>query len=116
MKVIIAGSRTITDVEIVHQAVVDSGFVVEEVVCGMAIGVDTCGSVVAYRMGIPVKEFPADWERLGKRAGHIRNSQMADYGDALILVWDGQSRGSANMLRQAREKGLKIYEKIVEAI
>lgn len=39
---------------------------------------------------------------------------MADYADAMILVWDGKSRGSANMLKQAREKGLKIYEKVVE--
>lgn len=35
---------------------------------------------------------PADWERLGKAAGPIRNEEMAEIADALIAFWDGQSR------------------------
>lgn len=114
MKVIVAGSRTITGLINVALAIKDSGFQIDEVVCGCARGVDTEAAFIAKMRGIPVKEFPADWNLYGKRAGYIRNSQMADYADALILVWDGKSRGSANMLKQAREKGLKIYEKIAE--
>lgn len=113
-KVIVAGSRTIANRGLIAKAMSDSGFRIDEVVCGRARGVDTEAAFIAKMRDIPVKEFPADWDLYGKRAGYIRNAQMADYADALILIWDGKSRGSANMLKQAREKGLKIYEKIVE--
>jgi len=38
---------------------------------------------------------------------------MADYADALVLVWDGESRGSMMMKEVAIKKGLRIYEHIV---
>lgn len=113
MKVIIAGSRTITDLAIVKKAVKDSGFEITEVVCGQAKGVDTLGFQYAFDNNIPIKTFPADWETHGKAAGPIRNMQMAKYADALILVWDGKSRGSDNMKRVGGSMLLKIYEVVV---
>ena len=85
-----------------------------EVVCGKARGADTFGETYAYNASIPVKEFPADWKGLGKGAGHIRNKQMGDYADALIAVWDGESRGTKNMIDYATKKGLKIHIHIIK--
>jgi len=115
MKLIIAGSRDLQ---------VSVGFISEclgrlfgyskkdisEVVCGMARGIDLCGRAWAEQCKIPIKEFPADWELYGKSAGHIRNSQMGKYGDALLLIWDGSSSGSSNM------KGHMKYKTIHEVI
>lgn len=109
MKVIIAGSRSITCLGIVPRVVKESGFDVTEVVCGMARGVDTLGKLWAEFNHIPVAEFPADWDYHGKKAGFVRNSEMADYADALIAIWDGQSKGTAHMIDRALEKGLKIH-------
>jgi hypothetical protein len=39
---------------------------------------------------------------------------MAEYADALILVWDGKSRGSASMKREMEKLGKPIYEVIVK--
>lgn len=113
MKTIIAGSRSITDYSEVWVATTDSEFEITEVVCGMARGVDMLGKTWGEKYGIPVKEFPADWDANGKAAGPIRNRQMADYADALILVWDGHSKGSANMLQEAKKRGLKIHQHII---
>jgi hypothetical protein len=112
MKTIIAGSRSITDYSEVWGAVNDVEFQITEVVCGMAKGVDLLGKRWAEKNRVPVKEFPADWDAHGKAAGPIRNRQMAEYAEALILVWDGQSKGSANMLQEAKKRGLKIYQHI----
>jgi len=112
MKVIIAGSRTITDQKIVDHAVFNSGLRISEVVCGGARGVDKLGKRWA-RGYTPVKMFLADWDTHGKAAGHIRNAQMASYADALILVWDGESRGSADMLQKAKALDLPVYEAII---
>ena len=52
--------------------------------------------------------FPADWNKYGKRAGYIRNEQMAKEADALIAFWDGKSKGTKHMIDIARSKGLLI--------
>lgn len=116
MRTIISGSRTITRIADVIDAIHKSGFEHEitEVVCGMAQGVDLNGKWIAEAiLHVPVVEFPAKWELHGKAAGPIRNTYMAINADALILVWDGKSRGSANMLKQAQDKGLIIYQHII---
>lgn len=113
MKVIIAGGRDVYLPRILEMAIAVSGFEITEVVCGKARGMDTCGDDWAYANKVPVKYFPANWEMHGKAAGHIRNLQMAMYADALILIWDGKSKGSANMLQNAKTEGLKIFSVIV---
>lgn len=117
MKTIIAGSRTIKEFLHVGYALVKCGWrhEITEVVCGMSRGVDTLGRHWAENTGVAIKDFPADWSTYGKAAGPIRNEAMAEYADALILVWNGMSGGSADMLRRAKAHGLKIYEHVVES-
>lgn len=67
------------------------------------------GEFWALHHDIPVKKFPADWGGLGKRAGYLRNEQMADYADALIAVWDGKSKGTKHMIDVATVKELKVF-------
>lgn len=111
MRVIIAGSRQ-AEYHHVIKALVDRPFDITEVVCGCAKGADTHGRTWADKYGIPVKSFPANWDLYGKSAGPIRNDEMAKYADALVLVWNGRSPGSANMLKTAKIHGLTIHEYI----
>lgn len=114
MRVIIAGSRDITSMEHVERAIKESGFNITTVVSGGARGVDSLGERWAEDNGITMVRFPADWKRHGKKAGYIRNEEMAKYGDALIAVWDGESRGTENMINLAQDNGLKIHVDIVQ--
>jgi len=98
MKTIIAGPRSFTSERIFHSIIKKYPSEITEVVCGMARGVDMLGYKWAKENGIPVKEFPADWEKYGKRAGPIRNKEMEQYADAAIIIWDGQSKGTKSML------------------
>ena len=109
MRVIIAGSRGITDYSVVEDAVRQSGYFITTVVSGRAQGVDRLGEEWAKARAIPIARFPAAWDRYGKRAGVLRNQQMAKYSDALIAVWDGESRGTFNMISEARQRGLKVF-------
>ena len=113
MKTIIAGSRTMTDIQLLYDAIRESGFQITEVVCGEARGADRLGRWWAERRSIPVIRFPANWERNGKQAGYMRNVQMAEYGEALIALWDGKSRGTQHMIKTARAKGLEVYVYLV---
>jgi len=109
MKVIIAGSRDITDYSTVKAAYLKSGFDASEVVSGGARGVDYLGELLAKDFSISVKVFPADWNKYGKRAGILRNIEMAKYADALIAVWDGESKGTAHMISEAKKNNLKVF-------
>lgn len=109
MKTIIAGSRTITDYKLLCEAIRKSGFDITEVVSGVARGVDALGERYAADNGIPTRRFPANWNEHGRAAGPIRNGEMAKYADALTALWDGQSRGTRDMLHKAYSHGLAIY-------
>ena len=78
-------------------------------------GADGIGERYAADHNIKVCYYPADWETHGKAAGMIRNKQMADACEAdvdgLIAFWDGESRGTENMIRLAGMKGMKIRMK-----
>lgn len=125
MKLIIAGSRDIYIDELFiarllsHFNIGGTGPELPsdlEVVCGGANGIDTCGEMWAKWQGIPVTYFPANWDKHGKSAGPIRNRDMAKYGDALLLIWDGESRGSAYMKKAMGFVSKPVYEVILKRI
>lgn len=109
MKVAIVGSRSITDYDLVELAVVRSGFLISSVISGGAKGVDSLARQYAWIHGLPFTEFPANWDKYGKVAGRIRNSQMADVAQAIIAIWDGESRGTAHTLECAIQRKLPTY-------
>ena len=104
MKTIIAGSRTIQNYSLIEESVKACGWKITEVVNGLARGVDALGGRWAKEHDVSIKEFPADWDKYGKRAGFLRNEQMAKYAEALILVWDGESRGKGTESRSNRRR------------
>ena len=113
---IVAGTRSFADYSLLRQYVDFMLSRIEdsiEIVSGHARGADAMGERYAEEHGYVIKLFPADWKRYGKRAGVIRNAEMAEYADALIAFWDGKSRGTHNMVEEARSRHLKIGIKLV---
>lgn len=120
MKLIIAGSRNLLNEggywfdeldQFREKLRYNSKKEITEVVCGMAKGADTIGKEWAEKHNIPVKEFPADWEKYGKAAGPIRNKQMADYADTAIVIYNPDvSKGSKNMVEQMKKIGKPVFE------
>lgn len=109
-RVIIAGSRSFQDYETLKQKC-DYYLQSKEkiaVICGMARGADMLGRRYAQEKGFPCIEYPADWKKYGKCAGYIRNRQMAQTANALLAFWDGESRGTKNMIELAEEYGLDM--------
>ena len=113
VRVIIAGSRGITDYDILLDAIKQSSFEITEVVSGIADGIDMLGETYAREKGLPVKRFPPDWKRLGKNAGPIRNKQMAEYAEAAIIIWDGRSPGTKNMIKTAKQHNITTFIKVI---
>jgi hypothetical protein len=109
LKTIIAGSRNITDYSVLETAIAASSFTITEVISGGARGVDSLGEWFANKNNLPLTIMNAEWGKYGKSAGIRRNEEMAEVGEALIALWDGESRGTAHMINCARRKGLEVF-------
>ena len=112
VRVIIAGSRTFTDYELLA-AKMDTltknlDFTEVEVVSGGARGADLLGERWALLSEVPIAHFLAEWDRYGRSAGYKRNEDMARYATHLVAFWDGKSRGTEHMIAMARSMCLEI--------
>ncbi len=130
LKVIIAGGRKFNNYPLLesyctHVLQNQSNI---EIVSGTANGADMLGEKFAIDHNLGLKSFPAPWndiegrrentigtrangDKYWKGAGMFRNQQMADYADALIVFWDGKSRGTGAMVNMAKRAGLKVRVK-----
>lgn len=79
--------------KIVDQLVKEQDYNVIEIVSGGASGVDSYGASYGQYHQIPVKIFPAEWEKYGKSAGYKRNVLIINECDVCIAFWDGDERG-----------------------
>jgi len=120
MRVIIAGSREINNKDLVFQKI-DMGLqelyywrIINDnsnltLISGGALGVDTFAKEFSFFHKINFIEYLAEWTKYGKKAGYLRNIEMAESADALIAIWDGKSKGTKHMIDIAKKKGLKIF-------
>lgn len=120
IRIIVAGGRDFDDYKLLKLTlkeyingldIVDLNQIV--VISGAARGADTLGEHFAYDYQIAVCRFPAKWDELGKRAGWVRNAEMAKYAaekhGVLFAFWDGKSRGTKNMIDLANRYGLEVH-------
>jgi hypothetical protein len=112
MEIIIAGGRDFEDYSllkvILDKLLSKTDYEDITIFSGKARGADSLGERYANQHGIKVKEFKADWKGLGKKAGILRNIQMGDEASHAVILWDGLSRGSRQMLDYATKKGLVV--------
>ena len=107
MKTIIAGGR---DYRLSYEDLLYlSELNITEVVSGGSRGADTDGETYAGMTDIPLKKFPADWNKYGKSAGYRRNVEMAEYAEAVVLFPGG--KGTNHMFDIAKKFGLIIYDR-----
>jgi hypothetical protein len=108
MIVCVSGSRGINSKEVIERAILASGWNVEIMLVGDARGVDYQAKHYAIRNGIGYGVFPANWKKLGKRAGYVRNVHMIRLAGGLVAVWDEESRGTLHTIRAALKKNCHI--------
>ena len=106
MKTIVAGGREFNDYEYLNRVL--QAHDITMIVSGTARGADRLGEMWADNNNVPVKKHPADWNKHGKSAGYIRNSEMAKCSEALVAFWDGKSRGTKHMIDLATKEGLVV--------
>ncbi|WP_429016050.1 DUF2493 domain-containing protein [Comamonas sp. 4034] len=76
---------------------------------GDASGADSLAAAWAIVQGVQIRAFPAAWNKHGRRAGPIRNSEMVACGIDGLVAFPG-GNGTADMVRQAYAAGVAVME------
>lgn len=112
MRILVTGSRTWTDTDVIWGAFCDNTFNVLDrhtLVHGGAAGADSIAGDQAKTLGWDVEVHPADWERYGKRAGFIRNAEMVKLGaDVCLAFIKENSRGASMTVDLANKAGIPV--------
>lgn len=80
------------------------------VIHGAARGADTLAGEWAVTRGVGFRSYPAEWDKYGKSAGHIRNQRMLDAESPDLVVAFPGGRGTADMVARARLAGVPVME------
>lgn len=108
MKVLVCGSRHFQDYERLKKKL--DGYNIDAIVHGEARGADTLAGRYGKERGIAVSSYPAEWDKHGKRAGTIRNTQMLrqETPELVIAFMAKDSRGTRNMCDQSIKAGVPV--------
>lgn len=111
-RVLVCGGRDYADYWTVFE-VLDGQHKSDPISClieGGALGADRFARRWATDRGVRLQTFDADWMKYGRSAGPIRNKAMLAVGRPDLVIAFPGGRGTANMVRQAREFDIPVLE------
>ena len=100
MKLLIVGSRSITDFDLSPYVSAD----VDTIISGGAGGVDTLAVQYADTHRLSKYIIRPRYDLYRRAAPLKRNEQMVDVSDAVLVIWDGQSKGTQHTISYATKK------------
>lgn len=99
MKLLIAGSRSIADFDL--SPYVPAG--THAVISGGAGGIDSLAERYADVHRLSKFIVRPRYDLYGRAAPLRRNEQMVDMADAVLVIWDGKSKGTRYTLEYAKK-------------
>ena len=104
MKLLIAGSRSITDFDLTKYIPTETDLIIS----GGANGIDTLAEEYADAHRISKVIIRPKYELYGRAAPLKRNEEMVDMADAVLVIWDGKSRGTKYTVDYAKKHGKAV--------
>ena len=104
MKVLVSGSRSITEVDFEGLFPADT----DTVICGGARGVDQLAEQYADAHQLQKMIFRPKYDLYGRAAPLKRNEKMVRLADFVIIIWDGKSKGTKFTANYAKKMGKPV--------
>ena len=104
MKLLIAGSRSIENFDLSPHIPKDA----DTIISGGASGIDSLAEKYADLHRISKYILRPRYNLYGRAAPLKRNEQMVDMADAVLVIWDGHSRGTQYTIKYAESVGKPI--------
>ena len=100
MKLLIVGSRSITDFDLSKYIWAD----VHTVISGGACGIDSLAEQYADLHRLSKYIVRPRYDLYGRSAPLKSNEQMVDMADAVLVIWDSYSKGTQHTPKYAQKK------------
>jgi hypothetical protein len=113
MRVLVCGGRTYDDDITLYDTLdmIPSKYdLIDTIISGHAKGADQLGEEYAKDHGIKIDVYHAQWNKYGKSAGYKRNMQMLVEGKPDLVVAFPGGRGTAMMIKIAKDAGIIVME------
>lgn len=118
IRVLVCGGRDFTNMKVLDKylSILVPWMYVDVLIHGGARGADLLSAKWVSKLfpSVPIEEYKADWDTFGKSAGYLRNKQMLDEGKPNYVIAFPGGKGTANMVKQAQDAGIKTFEIIYE--
>lgn len=115
MKLAIVGSRDFTNQKLLDETIdeylIKQGCMPELVVSGGARGADTLAENWARKHKIPLKIYKPDWQKKGKAAGILRNTDIVNECTHMVAFPSDTGRGTQDSIRKATAQGKHVFIK-----
>ena len=110
LKVLVCGGRDFNKPSLLRNYLdyYHAKWIIDVVIQGGATGADYVAKVWAEDNNVINEEYPANWTKYDRAAGHIRNKQMLDEGHPSVVIATVGGVGTANMIKQAKQRGIKV--------
>jgi hypothetical protein len=111
MRILVCGGRDFKDRNLVYQALID--YMLEEnitIIHGAASSADSLANTWATAFNHKVESYPADWNKYGKRAGYIRNTQMLNEGKPDLVIAFPGGKGTQMMINLAEAAKVPVIK------
>ena len=111
MRILVCGGRDFNDVRLFNSTM-DKYKNIENltIIQGNAKGADNLAYWWALENASHEEHYQADWDKFGKSAGYIRNKQMLEEGKPDLVIAFPGGKGTANMVKLAKERGIEVIE------
>jgi hypothetical protein len=106
MRVGVIGGRDFCDYELVKETL--SKLTITSIVSGGSFGADTLGEKYAKENNIPTTIFLPDWNKHGKKAGFLRNTDIINESELVVAFWDNSSKGTLDSITKAQKANKKV--------
>ncbi|MBO5883524.1 MAG: hypothetical protein J6Q78_03880 [Clostridia bacterium] len=104
MKLLIVGSRSITNFDLSPYITKN----IDTIISGGACGIDSVAEEYADMHRLSKYIIRPRYELYGRAAPIKRNEEMVDIADAVLIIWDGKSKGTQYTLKYAQKKNKQI--------
>ena len=115
MKIIVSGDRNFDDYKLLSEKL-DSLFSKfngpVEIVSGRNNGADKLGEKYAKEKNLELSTFAANWQSFAYKAGFIRNKEMINYADGLVLFGGLDNKETKHLYNMAND--LQLMVEIIE--
>ena len=130
MELGVVGSRTITDYDVVRNAINKSPWYDKSkdrviatmgeprvtIVSGGAKGVDTSADLFASKNNLDIEIMEPDYtDWSGEHPAVRRNTKIVAKSDAIVAVWNGRSSGTRDTIDKSLDRGVPIYVEVVDS-